>query len=815
MGVVAKFGVSGVPFAGKRPVRSSITLAEIRAGNSNLGPESPEEPVSTQGFLPNDYPAPEAPTTQPTTNLTNDYPTYGPSITSELPIMSQGQNALSDSLPPQVIPTPEVKQSGQNLKLQMPPNPAMSTNYHPQNPQMSPNHLPKQASPQKSPVTPNFPPPPPLSSSERVPKLKPAQERQLSKTVRSPQPEPEPEQFWQKLGTPSPSKASPGLNVNLAQSPPSSFDQSLNEFEAQRDLMMSPRILPEAAKSQTDGRPFPPMSPARVLPEEGRPFPPTALSQPLEPVNTPPPAPASLLQSEGHQDLSKTNPDFVDGGRVALTACPRKETSEEIKINNGLDQLSAKEGDAVAEGKLNDDIKLSKPRERSVPRQQSLQKEFEGHSRPHQPIQHPFAAESQKSPARGIQAQKSMSVDNDEAEMMEISNKTGRRDSNSVRYRPSTPRTVTPVRFTPTPKLPNKGWKSPDVKPDEPRTAPINLEREEKKTRGEASEEAKLRSQGPSRNVSDSGISVESSEPDEISGKIITDQMQKIEAQMKKILSAEKPKVPEPVRVDPTSESRVETSESASSLNIDSERPSVDRVEMSGYSTCSEEELKFDDSLKINNTSGGKSSTETPVRTGSFEAMEEFEEAPEEFDLGITSYSISHPNEVEEVEKTPVPEVFDSNKPMFEEETPYRVSPPESMYGTLEHDRRATHLQKPVQQENNGFGLQNPMHSPFIQDHNSLFNGANMMSNMMPNMMPGMAPFPQQLPNMFEQDFFSPPAFPHPAPPTFPSSASAQCNFPSSASSASNAFDKASTSGERIIPIQVKMKKETISQGNN
>merc|ERR550517_1401061 len=29
MGVVAKFGVSGVPFAGKKPVRSSITLAEI------------------------------------------------------------------------------------------------------------------------------------------------------------------------------------------------------------------------------------------------------------------------------------------------------------------------------------------------------------------------------------------------------------------------------------------------------------------------------------------------------------------------------------------------------------------------------------------------------------------------------------------------------------------------------------------------------------------------------------------------------------------------------------------------------------------
>jgi len=767
MGVVAKFGVSGVPFAGKKPVRSSITLAEIRAGNSNLGPESPE-PMSPPCNLPDSYPPPitgsiPASISHMSNAATSDYNNYGsPQKTYELPLTSLNQ------LPPPVDQGAEVNQtvnqggqSGQKLHLQMPQSPQSS--------QMSPSHLPKQPSPQMSP---NFPPPPPplISPGEGTPRLRPAQSRQLSKTVKSPQPEPEPELFWQNLGG-GPTKAAPSFDLNLqpAKVEPNSFAQSLNDFEAQRDLMMSPRVL----NSSADGRPFP-----------------TGVSQgSLEGVYNSPSASLPVTASPDTRELQGAPQDSVDRGQSAVTACPRNETGEEreCKINNRWDQLSAKEGDVTAESKLNDDIKLSKPRERSVPRQQSLQKEFEGHSR----SEHPFAAESQKSPARGIQSQKSMSVDTDEPEMMDI-NRTGRRDSNSgsVRYRPSTPRTVTPVRFTPTPKLANKGWKSPDVKPEEPRTAPINLQREEKKVGGETGEEAKLRSQGPSRNVSDSGISVESSEPDEISGKIITDQMQKIEAQMKKILSAEKQKVSEPVRVEPSPVFRVETSESASSINIDSERPSVDRVEMSGYSTCSEEELKFDDSLKPSN--GGKSSTDTPIRTGSFEAMEEFEEAPEEFDLGITSYSISHPNEVEEVEKTPVPEVFDSNRQRFEEEeTPYRVSPPESRYGTLEHDRRAEHLQKPVQQENNGFGLQNSMHSPYVQDHNNLFNGGNLMPSMMPNMMAGMVPFPQQLPNMFDQDFasqdfFSPPSFPS-APPSFPPSAPPE----------------RPSGGERIIPIQV------------
>ena len=768
MGVVAKFGVAGVPFAGKKPVRTSITLAEIRAGNSNLGPESPE-PMSPQCNFPDNYPPPiagsgQAPISQMDPSLTPDYYNHGLPNTSAHHSTSLDKLTQVDGLPQavsQVSPLTgnQNAPTRQKLQIQMPQSPQSS--------QMSPSHLPKQPSPQMSP---NFPPPPPLiSPGESAPQLKPAQGRQPSKTVKSPQPEPEPEPFWKNLGSPTKAASSLDLNLQPPKAEPNSFAQSLNEFEAQRDLMMSPRVLPETVNSSADGRPFP-----------------TGLSQgPLEGVYTCPSASFPVTASPDTRELQSALEDSVNGGQLAVTACPRSEAGEEREINKRWDQLSAKEGDVTAQSKLNDDIKLSKPRERSVPRQQSLQKEFEGHSR----TEHPFAAESQKSPARGIQSQKSMSVDTDEPEMMDI-NRTGRRDSNSgsVRYRPSTPRTVTPVRFTPTPKLANKGWKSPDVKPEEPRTAPINLQREEKKAVGETSEEAKLRSQGPSRNVSDSGISVESSEPDEISGKIITDQMQKIEAQMKKILSAEKPKIPEPVRVEPSPVFKVETSESASSINIDSERPSMDRVEMSGYSTCSEEELKFDDSLKVSN--GGKSLTDTPIRTGSFEAMEEFEEAPEEFDLGITSYSISHPNEVEEIEKTPVPEVFDSNRQRFEEEeTPYRVSPPESRYGTLEHDRRAEHLQKPVQQENNGFGLQNPMHSPFIQDHNNLFNGANMMPSMMPNMMAGMAQFPQQLPNMFDQNFasqdlFSPTSFPSPASSFLPAAPSVR---------------------ERIIPIQVRV----------
>merc|ERR1719237_500222 len=137
MGVVAKFGVSGVPFAGKKPVRTSITLAEIRAGNSNLGPESPE-PMSPQCNFPDSYPPPIAGSGQApmSPTLTPDYYNYGPK-TPELPSASLNQLPPVDGLPPPVtetaavgqmspLPTHQNAQSAQKLHLQMPQLPPCS-----------------------------------------------------------------------------------------------------------------------------------------------------------------------------------------------------------------------------------------------------------------------------------------------------------------------------------------------------------------------------------------------------------------------------------------------------------------------------------------------------------------------------------------------------------------------------------------------------------------------------------------------------------------------------------------------------------------
>ena len=131
-----------------------------------------------------------------------------------------------------------------------------------------------------------------------------------------------------------------------------------------------------------------------------------------------------------------------------------------------------------------------------------------------------------------------------------------------------------------------------------------------------------------------------------------------------------------------------------------------------------------------------------------------------------------------------MPEIFESNRQTFEEETPYRVSPPESMCGTLEHDRRSNHFQKTVQQEF-GFGFQNPTYSPIIPEHKNLFKNANMMASMMAAA--GIEPFPQPLPNMFGQDIFSPPTFSSPPPSSCPPATTSEKPF----------------GGEGIIPIQV------------
>ena len=141
---------------------------------------------------------------------------------------------------------------------------------------------------------------------------------------------------------------------------------------------------------------------------------------------------------------------------------------------------------------------------------------------------------------------------------------------------------------------------------------------------------------------------------------------------------------------------------------------------------------------------------------------------------------------MEEIEKTPVPEVFENNNPAYED-TPYIVSPPESHYGTLEHDRKP-HFDKQRKQENGGFGFPNAMNSSFIQDHNSLLK-----QHGMPNLMPGMfeASFPE-LPNMFDQPFVQPQMFGTSFPSLVPNNNIQTPPAP-----------PAKPSGERIIPIQV------------
>ena len=91
----------------------------------------------------------------------------------------------------------------------------------------------------------------------------------------------------------------------------------------------------------------------------------------------------------------------------------------------------------------------------------------------------------------------------------------------------------------------------------------------------------------------------------------------------------------------------------------------------SGYSTSSEEDL----------------TANTDIKNAPFEVMEDFEEAQAEFDIGISSYSIAHPIENEEMEKTPVPEAVETDEPpkFPYEETPYTVSTPS---GTLKYDRK-------------------------------------------------------------------------------------------------------------------------------
>ena len=366
------------------------------------------------------------------------------------------------------------------------------------------------------------------------------------------------------------------------------FVESLNEFEAQRNAMMSPICNINTCK---DSRP----------------------------------------------DISPSQP----------TLQPTLQPSLES------DQTDCKVGgvtEPLVPGVMNDDIKMSRPRERSSPRPASLQRDCEAHNAT------PRLCREEEKPK--LVPQRSLET-GDDPELVEIegsSRQQGRRDSQSsiIRYRPETPRTVTPVRFTPTPKLARKAnTKAGDLKPK------VSL-----KEKVEATEDIKI-SPAPSRNVSDSGISVnsESSEPDDSPGKIVAESMQKIEAQMRKILEHENKARHNEER---------ERSEVSSPAPPAPPAPAPQEPQVtSGYSTSSEEDLTGN----------------TDIKNAPFEVMEDFEEAPAEFDIGISSYSIAHPIENEEMEKTPVPEAVETDEPpkFPYEETPYTVSTPS---GTLKYDKK-------------------------------------------------------------------------------------------------------------------------------
>ena len=125
-------------------------------------------------------------------------------------------------------------------------------------------------------------------------------------------------------------------------------------------------------------------------------------------------------------------------------------------------------------------------------------------------------------------------------------------------------------------------------------------------------------------------------------------------------------------------------------------------VNLTGVMTCGEEELKFEDSAG--------NVADIPIRTAPFEIMEEFEEAPEEFDLGISSYSIAHPIDYdEEMDRTPVPsEIFYESSDAYstlgrgrEEDShvPYSVTTPsstlDSRRGHTEHSKQQNGTRMP------------------------------------------------------------------------------------------------------------------------
>ena len=247
-----------------------------------------------------------------------------------------------------------------------------------------------------------------------------------------------------------------------------------------------------------------------------------------------------------------------------------------VEINWGIQQPAepmANPNCAELAVAYNDDIVLQK----ASPGQLSLQKNFDGSGMMGNQLR-------LETPAGlgGLPQQRSL--DMEEPELADFSwqdEELGTRNK-TVRYRPPSPRVITPVRFTPTPKLVRKAearqlpkqpqqqqchqqqqkqhqqqmsQPQPNIKQpiyltnSNPATTDSVDIRHNKNTSqlgstAPASQKADVvdtyPTKIPSRNVSDSGISESASpEPDELAGRIITEQMQKIEAQMKKILQKE------------------------------------------------------------------------------------------------------------------------------------------------------------------------------------------------------------------------------------------------------------------------------------
>lgn len=671
LGIVAKHGVTGVPLPGNKQVKSTISLAEIRAGNSYLEPDRVQE-------VP---------------------PVNSPIMEAAAPVFQQ--------------------------------QPVYSNNTMPANEAQCLQNI-------------------PLSGNVIL-------QSELDKTREN------------------------------------GFVESLHEFEAQRNAMMSPPATSRNINNFQDSRIDSSVNSVNAQDGAFNQSKPTYNTLPLdfnsfstEPVSQ---LPLSVLELN-NQTLNRKNPPVPEEEINTNVHKPTQSNATEhsakysdptniyqqnenmygsaessnqqfftnpettyqpLMSENKSEPSSPKKPENGPQPKLNDDIKMSRPRERSIPRQQSLQRDCEGHNVTPNAYKQDMPDSKQRYP---LSAQKS--IDKDEPELMEINGTSGRRDSDAstqgyVRYRPETPRVVTPVKFSATPKLPNRGLQKQTSLQDKPQNVPLPPKPIEKAKPNNVFDDVKK----IVRNVSDSGISVNSStpEPEETAAKIVTESMQKIEAQMKNILGSKNIETAK----------KIENSESTSSVNSlnqvnnESKRGSIvdngqdiQPSSYSGYSTCSEEELKFEEP-KIS----------TPIKTAPFEVMEDFEEAPEEFDLGISSYSISHPVETEEMEKTPVPEVIDNNETAKAsyEETPYRVSPP-SKTSTLEFKKKSLndrsnqqysqaqnpnyHQQQfPEHQYQQQTRQQQPMPNttPFMNPQDNMFNqmqmpmGFSNMSNMnLPNM---------------------------------------------------------------------------------